>query len=159
MCSAAGRAASARTGSLYTLDLGTVLQNSGILSTTLFARNAVAGPADLLDGLFQFLDTPEFNEVFNPFANLAASSNSAALLLSLNTINTGTFTDSIVLHGTGHNGSGYSAAVADITLVIRATVSSVAPPTVPEPGSLVLLALGVALMVARSRRPAGTTVH
>ena len=101
--------------------------------------------------------------MFNPFNDLAASTNSGALLLSLNTSTVGSFSDSIVLHGTGHNGSGYRAAVNDITLVIRATVSSTAPPSVPEPGSLALLALGVALLVARSRRqagaPFGATLH
>ena len=145
-------------GDIYTLDLGSVQQNSNPLGTTLFARNAVAGPADLLDGLFSFLDTPEFNESFNPFTNLAASTNSAALLLSLNTAMLGSFSDSIVLHGTGHNASGYSAAVHDITLIIRGEVRS---GSVPEPGGLALVALGLLTLlyaIAR-RRPIRTTRH
>ena len=49
-----GAGSFSQSGDVYTLDLGSVLLGSGTLSTTLFARNAVAGPADLLDGLFRF---------------------------------------------------------------------------------------------------------
>ena len=118
---------------------------------------AVAGPADLLDGLFQFLDTPEFGEVFNPFNNLAASTNSAALLLSLNTTTVGSFSDSIVLHGTGHNDSGYSAPVHDITLIVRGQVRESG--TVPEPATLLLLTLALLLLIAHTRRPTRSTRH
>ena len=132
-------------GNIYTLDLGSVLQNATPLSTTLFASNAAIGPADLLDGLFQFLDTPDFNEIFNPFSNLAAGADSAALLLSLNTANLGNFSDTIVLHGTGHNGSGYSGAIADITLLVEGNVISRGV-NVSEPNSLALFALGLLLI-------------
>ena len=152
-----GAGSFSQSGDVYTLDLGSVLVGSGPLSTTLFARNAVAGPADLLDGVFQFLDTPDFAEVFNPFNNLAASTNSAALLLSLNTTTVGSFSDSIVLHGTGHNDSGYSAPVHDITLIVTAQVRDSG--TVPEPGTLLLLTLALLLLIAHTRRAMRRTRH
>jgi len=154
-----GAGSFSQNGDIYTLDLGSVQQNSSRLSTTLFARNAVAGPADLLDGLFSFLDTSDFNEVFNPFNNLAASTNSGALLLSLNTATLGSFSDSIVLHGTGHNASGYSAPVGEIRLIVRGEVRTGG--TVPEPGSLALVVLGMLLLLYQTsqRRSGRTTRH
>ena len=141
----------AQTGSTFVLDFGTLLQGSGILSSTLFAGNGALGPADLLDGMFQFLDSNDFGESgFNPLFNLGAQQFSGPLLLSFNTANLGNLSDTIQLHGVGHNASGYSAAVGDVTLIVRGNV--IPRTSVPEPGSFALVALGLLTLLYRGSR-------
>ena len=143
-----------RSGSTFILDYGTVAQGSGVRSTTLFATNDAAGPADLLDGVFQFLDPADFGESgFASFLNLAAGDNTSGLSLSFDSMTLGSFSDSIVLHGVGHNASGYSDGIGDITLIVRGAVSS-ATTTVPEPDSLLLFIIGVPVLLVRRGRKA-----
>jgi hypothetical protein len=139
-----GSAALSQSGSTYTLDFGTVVQNSGTIDATLYAANGAVGPwADLLSGNFTFLDPADFGETgFDPFSNLAAGSQTGALMLALNTANLGTFSDSIVLHSTGSNASGYSGDLGDITLNITGEVIEQGS-SVPEPGTWFLLGAGL----------------
>jgi len=139
-------------GSTYTLDFGTQILGSGVLTSILFAGNGAIGPSDLLNGMFQLPDTLDFGETgFDPFADLAAQQFTAGPLgLAFNTSNLGSFVDTIVLHGVGHNTSGYSAPVGDITLVVEGTV--VARGAVPEPATLTLLALGCVILAYRLSR-------
>lgn len=148
---AGGAGSFGQNGSVYTLDFGTRAQGSGILNAQLFARNAALGPADLLDGIFVFLDPLDFGESgFDPFFNLAAGDSTNPLLLAFDTANLGSFIDSIVLHGIGHNASGFSAAVGDITLLVRGNVIA-GTVSVPEPTTALLLLLALAMLwVARA---------
>src|SRR5262249_17888450 len=101
---------------------------------------------------FQFIDPLDFGETgFNPFADLAAQQFTAGPLgLTFDTSSLGSFVDTIVLHGVGHNASGYSAPVGDITLVVEGTV--IPRSAVPEPGTLTLLALGCVILAYRVSR-------
>lgn len=146
-----------RSGSTFTLDYGTVAQNSGTRSTTLFAMNDATGPADALDGSYVFNDAIEFGEAgFTDFFGLAAGQSTSGLSLSFDSLVLGTFSDSITLRGIGRNASDYSGAIGDITLVIRGMVAQDGPPStdVPEPDSLLLLVLGVPLLLVRRARTA-----
>ena len=105
----------------------------------------------MLDGGFQFLDAQDFAESgFNPFANLAAGENTAPLLLSFNTATLGSFSDAILLHGTGHNANPFSGAIGDIELDVRGSV--VAITAVPEPATLPLMLTGMLVFAAMEIR-------
>ena len=136
------------TGLIFTLDFGTRSQGSGMLVSTLFAGNSALGPADLLDGIFEFRDLQDFAENgFDPFTDLAAGQNIGPLALSFDTASLGSFSDTIVLHGIGHNASGFSAPIGDIELIVRGTV--IAPgPTVPEPSTFALMLAGMLVFAA-----------
>jgi hypothetical protein len=142
-----------RSGSTFYLNYGSLHKGTGVFSTTLLAANGAAGPADLLDGQFAFLDTPDFGEWgFNPFTNLAAGGQTGPLTLSFDTSTLGTYSDTIVLHGIGHNQSGYTAAIGDITLVVQGSVIP-GGQTVPEPATWLLLLAGLgSLAMVRRRR-------
>jgi hypothetical protein len=130
----------------YFLDFGNVLLNSGPLVASLEVRNAVSGPADLLDGLFNILGTQDFvYNAFNAFTNLAGGSALGGLTVSFDPTGLGALSDDIVLVSAGHNGSGYRAGLDDITLRVRANV--VSEGSVPEPGSLALMAIALAGML------------
>ncbi len=146
-----------RSGSVYTLDFGSVVKGSGTETATLTAGNTASGPADLLDGSFQFLDPADFGETgFSSFANLAAGQDTGALGLSFDTSVLGSFMDTIVLSGVGHNASGYSGGLGDIELIVRGTVTSQASTNVPEPATFALFGLGIPMLWAGRRRKSVT---
>jgi hypothetical protein len=133
-----------QSGSKYTLDFGTKFKGSGTLNATLFAENGAAGLADWLSGGYSFLDPLDFGEAgFDPFSKLAAGNQTGALTLAFNTTNSGTFSDTIILHSLGGNDSGYSGPLEDITLTITGKVVDQGS-TVPEPATMLLLAFGLA---------------
>jgi hypothetical protein len=148
-----GAGSFSQSGSTFYLNYGTLSQGTGIFSTTLFAENGAAGPADLLNGTFAFLDKQDFGEIgFNPFADLAAGAQTGSLTLKFDTSALGTFSDTIILHGIGHN-SGYSAPIGDITLVVQGSVVEGGQP-VPEPSTWILLVsgLGTLAWIRRMRK-------
>ena len=149
----AGQGSLSRVATDIVLDFGNLLQGSGVQTATLDVFNDVIGPADLLDGLFNFLDIDDFSFTgFTSFADLAAGDSLQDLMVSFDTSSLGSFSDTILLRTIGHNSSGYSAALNDITLSIRGNVF--APGTIPEPKQLLLLCIGlVALLAAQRRRP------
>ena len=130
-------------GTTYTLDLGDLLLNSGTSSAYLQIKNDVLGPADLLDGSFGFDLSPfVLTTGFNSFFDITAGGIFSGLQVALNTATLGSFTDTIILYSLGHNASGYSGALGDITLNITGQVIDQGS-TVPEPGTWFLLGAGL----------------
>jgi MYXO-CTERM domain-containing protein len=126
----------------YTLDFGSLLLGSGAVSASLFAANAAAGPADLLDGSFSIFSGAGFGlSGFTPFFDLAAGAQDPGLNVAFDPATLGSFTETIDLSGIGHNSSGYSAPVGDVFLTIDASV--VGNSAVPEPPSWTVLLAGM----------------
>jgi hypothetical protein len=106
----------------YLLDLGTVAPDMAPVALSL--ANAASGPADWLDGSFTLAGTGGFgNTGFGAFTGLAAGSLLPIGTISLAGASGGFHAETIVLHPTGANDSGYAAAEPDITLTVQATLS------------------------------------
>ncbi|HNQ05100.1 MAG TPA: choice-of-anchor D domain-containing protein, partial [Thiobacillaceae bacterium] len=148
-----GHGSFSQSGWVYTLDFGNLTLGSSV-NAALEVRNDVSGPADLLDGLFAFLDLQDFSYAgFNAFSNLGAGQGQGGLNVGFTAMTLGLFADDIRLSSLGHNASGYSGGLADITLRIRGNV--VSSGSVPEPGTLGLLGIAMAgLLLARRRASA-----
>jgi hypothetical protein len=129
-----------------------VLLGSDLRGVELGIRNAVAGPADFLEGSFAFFDVDDFGFAgFDPFEGLGAAQTFGGLRVNLDPLSLGSFQDSLSLTNLfGSNASGFRGAIGDLSLVVRGIV--VQPGTVPEPGSLVLMILGLGGIGLASRR-------
>jgi T5SS/PEP-CTERM-associated repeat protein len=111
-------------GNAYTLDLGTVAAG-GTASVQLGVLNTASGTADALSGNFEVSGSGAFiNSGTVAFSGLGAGLADTAPTVSLSTNNTGTFTETITLFGTGSNSSGYSGTLAPEELTVIGTVVS-----------------------------------
>ncbi|MBS0392025.1 MAG: choice-of-anchor D domain-containing protein [Proteobacteria bacterium] len=140
-----------RSGQVITLDFGNLALGSSV-NAMLRVFNDISGSADLLDGLFAFLDMQDFGySGFNAFSNLAAGAGQGGLGIGFTASTLGLFGDDILLSSLGHNASGYSGNLGDITLQIRANVVQGGNP-VPEPGTLFLLSIALGGLLMGRRR-------
>ncbi len=119
-------------GTSYTLNLGSAVQNGNPLFANLGIENGATVPADNLSGLFTINGQPEyFNSGFDPFSNIAPGAADSEPVITLNTGTIGVFTETVVLDPTDTNASGYSAVQSDVTVTVTGTI--VAPPPPPPP--------------------------
>ena len=119
-----------RDNHVYTLNLGSTEQYSTALYADLEALNAAAGPvADQLDGSFTASGDGEYaNSGLAGFSGISFGNADTAPVITLNTGTIGTFTETIVLHPTGTNASGYSGTLAAETIDVVGTITAVPPP-------------------------------
>jgi hypothetical protein len=109
----------------YVLNLGTVTQNASPVTVSLAALNAAIAPADDLDGSYTISGDPYFtNTGFGDFSAVGAGDTSGTDTVSLGTGKTGGFSETIVLHPTDSNSSGYSQPLPDETLTVIGTVAA-----------------------------------
>ena len=98
-----------RVGNQFILDFGTVVQNSGPLSSILDVTNDVLGLADLLNGSLAILDGDDFSStlLLAGFSGIAAGGSSGdALSFMFNSTAIGSFQDEASLSWFGNNASG-----------------------------------------------------
>jgi len=140
-----------QTGDDYVLDLGTVRLGSTIASL-LQIDNDVAGPADFLSGAFDLSAVTDFAySGWDAFSGLGAGDAFGGLALSFSANALGLFEDTILFAGLSTNASDPNGIALTRSLLIRATVTD-GGGTVPEPGTLALLAFAMFALLAQWRR-------
>lgn len=148
-----GMASLTGSGLTYILDLGSVLQGSGILTLLLQMDNDVFGPADFIDGSYDLTGVNDFLlSGFGSYADLGAGQAQTGLQISFDTdlLGLGTFTDTVLMNVRAHNASGYSDSF-QVALNLRGQINARGG-AVPEPESLLLMAIGIAALFAVRRR-------
>jgi hypothetical protein len=136
----------------YTLDLGLLdLGDSGLW--TLQIDNDVAGPADLLRGLFDLAGVDDFSLAgWGLVGDLAAGQAQGGLSIGFDADTLGVFEDQVLFEGFSFNASDPDGLAQLRSLRIRAQVVDDGGNPVPEPGTLALLALALVLGRQASRR-------
>ncbi len=160
---ASGGGTLSRNGSLYTLDLGNLTQNSSD-SSLLSVLNSVSGPADNFGGTFSY---GSLTDISLNGANWSADSCSQSgyafclgaqgvlggLGINVDTGGLGAFSDTIALNGMGfYQGASYSPYQQNLSLTVEGNIVAGGGGSVPEPGTLPLFAAGAALLLVLARR-------
>ena len=147
-----------RSGNIFTLDFGNIVQGSGALTSILDIDNAVGGgTADFLDGILSIADGDDFatSLLLAAFNNIGAdlsSGNALSFLFDSNALGIGSFQDEVELSWFGHNQSGYrDANNALYTLLVRGNVVANGGGTVPEPPAVLLVLTALAGLMLRGR--------
>jgi PEP-CTERM motif len=151
-----GAGAITRSGNIFTLDYGTVFQNSGALNTRIDVQNLVGGgPADLLSGILNVTDGNDFTSLLlGAFSGVGADAFSGDLLsltLNSNALALGVHSDDIDLIWSGSNASGYLGPNSTYTLHVVGNIIARGA-NVPEPGTLLLMTIALAGFGATRRR-------
>ena len=135
----------------YTLNFGTLVAGGTAVGTTLSLSNAASGTADALAGnwdLSALLGNNAFTVGgFGSFTGLAAGTALTNLSVTFNTGTEGSFDTVLLFRGQSTNGSGPDLTLSDVSLRLQGTVNAV-----PEPGSWLLMAGGLALLAGAARR-------
>ena len=140
----------------FTLDFGNVALGSGAAIADLAVNNVAQGLSDFLNGTYSVTGSGFMLGGFVPFTNLAGGGSMGGLEVTFDGATAGSFSEVVTLNGYGTNASGYSAAIAPVTLTLRGTVGGGGVVT-PEPSTWALVAAGLSAVgvAARRRRRAG----
>jgi len=149
----AGSGSLARNLTAFTLDFGSILQTSGVLTAKLAIQNNIPGfePGDLLDVSFLLSSVDGFELTgFTAHQGIAPGDFFDVLVSFDSSMALGAHAGDVLIHSLGHNASGFAEALPDLTLALRAeVVGDLAP--IPEPGTLQLFVLGAAVLGALTR--------
>ena len=117
-------------GNTYTLDLGSVDQDSAPGTVDVAVENAALGLADLLSGGYQVVSGSGFtNTDPGAFTGLGAGQSGGGFEIGLASTSTpDTYKETIDLSTNGSNASGYSATFPEITLDVTAQVVATPAP-------------------------------
>ena len=117
----------------WVLDLGTLTAGVPSAAVAISATNAALGPADALDDAFAVTNGGAFVDTgFAGITGLAVGGLVVAGTIVADTTTLGINTETIVVSPTGTNATGYSHALAPLTIDVTATI--VAAPTVAPAG-------------------------
>jgi hypothetical protein len=150
----AGLGTMTQSGDIFTLNLGDIAMNStNELKLKLKLSNNIGGPADDLSrGLFDLTEVDDFTLTgWGPIRSLGAGQMSDDLDLSYLATEVGLFRDTIDFSGFSTNASDPDGIAQKRQLIILANVVDNSG-TVPEPGTLLLLAMSLAGMLLQRRR-------
>jgi T5SS/PEP-CTERM-associated repeat protein/autotransporter passenger strand-loop-strand repeat protein len=111
-----------QSGSVYTLNFGTVTLGATAPVADLGALNAATGLADQMSGTFQTSGSGFINNGLATFSGLSAGQADTAPSVSLSTAQVGTFTEAITLLASGSNSSGFSGTLTPQVLMVTGTV-------------------------------------
>ena len=145
-----GSGSMTNTGTVYDLNFGNVLQNSGTETAALQVMNDVSGPSDLVQGSFSSNNQEFALTGFNSFSGLAADGSVNGLSVAFSTSSLGQFDETITLNAEGYNASGYSENLP-IELVVTGDIVG-SQQSVPEPSTVLLLGTGLAGIIAARRK-------
>lgn len=107
-----------------TIDLGTIGLGTALPDVRIAVRNATPGQADQLSGSFSISgDSAFLNSGFVAFEGLDHGQSDGVPTVRLSTAQAGIYGETITLHGTGSNSSGFSETLAQQTLVVTGTVA------------------------------------
>ncbi|MDQ2658967.1 MAG: PEP-CTERM sorting domain-containing protein [Verrucomicrobiota bacterium] len=133
---------------VFTLNLGQVMQNSGTLNAMLALRNFLhdATFQDSLGGTFDLTSVNDFILTgFNPFSGVASGGAINPSIAFNTAMPVGTYTDTLFLMPTSANASGTSS-LTSIQLNLQADIVNV-----PEPASWAMILAGAAILGALQR--------
>jgi hypothetical protein len=139
-----------QTGNSYVLDFGNILLGDSTFAL-LQLDNDVSGPADFLRGSFDLTAVDDFLlSGWDMFTALGAGDSFAGLNVDFSSTGIGLFEDTIALNALSYNDSDPDGLAQSRTLQIRANVID-GNTTVPTPGTMLLVLLGLLAMRQRLR--------
>jgi hypothetical protein len=122
------------TPGFYSMDLGSIEQDSGDLYGSLEALNIADGPADLLGGSWSADGDPEFYNDLGDFDGIAAGESGGGGYIDLSSSDVGVFDETVVLDAYGYNDTNYQDDIHQyITIDVEGEVTPKPPPPPPPP--------------------------